>query len=99
MNRFIRFETILTALQYFSFGWLGNPYMGVGRNLAYRKSLFLEEKGFNNFLHVTGGDDDLFVNMHARGRNTRLEIAPESQVFSEPKRTWRAYYDLKIRLL
>ena len=99
LNRFIRFETILTAVQYFAFGWLGNPYMGVGRNLAYRKSLFLAEKGFNNFLHVTGGDDDLFVNMHARGRNTRLEIAPESQVFSVPKTTWRAYYDQKVRHL
>src|SRR5690606_33778770 len=64
LNLFIRFETMLTAIQYFSFGWLGNPYMGVGRNLAYRKSKFLEEKGFNNFLHVTGGDDDLFVNQH-----------------------------------
>lgn len=99
LNRFIRFETILTAIQYFAFGWLGNPYMGVGRNLAYRKSLFLEQKGFNNFLHVTGGDDDLFVNMHARGRNTRLELAPESQVHSLPKLTWHAYYEQKVRHL
>lgn len=99
LNRFIRFETILTAIQYFGFGWLGNPYMGVGRNLAYRKSLFLQEKGFNNFLHVTGGDDDLFVNMHARGRNTRLELSPESQISSEPKLTWSAFYQQKIRHL
>ena len=99
LNRFIRFETILTAVQYFAFGWLGNPYMGVGRNLAYRKSLFLEQKGFNNFLHVTGGDDDLFVNMHARGRNTRLELASESQMYSQPKTTWRSYYEQKVRHL
>ena len=99
LNRFIRFETILTAIQYFAFGWMGNPYMGVGRNLAYRKSLFLQQKGFNNFLHVTGGDDDLFVNMHARGSNTRLEIQPESQTYSEPKPTWRSFYQQKIRHL
>ena len=99
LNRFIRFETILTAIQYFAFGWMGNPYMGVGRNLAYRKSLFLQQKGFNNFLHVTGGDDDLFVNMHARGSNTRLEIQPESQTYSEPKATWRSFYQQKIRHL
>ncbi|HEU5146577.1 MAG TPA: glycosyltransferase [Chryseosolibacter sp.] len=99
LNLFIRFETILTAIQYFAFGWMGNPYMGVGRNLAYRKSLFLEQKGFNNFLHVTGGDDDLFVNMHARGRNTRLEIAPESQVYSLPKDTWSSYWAQKVRHL
>lgn len=99
LNRFIRFETILTAIQYFAFGWMGNPYMGVGRNLAYRKSLFLEQKGFNNFLHVTGGDDDLFVNMHARGRNTRLELAPDSQVHSLPKTTWGSYRAQKVRHL
>ena len=99
LNLFIRFETILTAIQYFAFGWLGNPYMGVGRNLAYRKSLFLEQKGFNNFLHVTGGDDDLFVNMYARGRNTQLQLAPEGQVYSIPKTTWRSFYEQKVRHL
>lgn len=99
LNLFIRFETLLTAIQYFSFGWLKNPYMGVGRNLAYRKSLFLEQKGFNNFLHVTGGDDDLFVNLHARGGNTRLEIVAESQMISIPKETWGSFLRQKIRHL
>jgi cellulose synthase/poly-beta-1,6-N-acetylglucosamine synthase-like glycosyltransferase len=99
LNLFIRFETLLTAIQYFAFGWMKNPYMGVGRNLAYRKSMFLEQKGFNNFLHVTGGDDDLFVNMHARGNNTHLELSPESQVYSLPKATWRSFYEQKIRHL
>lgn len=99
LNLFIRFETLLTAIQYFAFGWMKNPYMGVGRNLAYRKSLFLQQKGFNNFLHVTGGDDDLFVNMHARGRNTRLELAPDSQVYSIPEVTWRSFYRQKVRHL
>lgn len=99
LNLFIRFETLLTAIQYFSFGWMKNPYMGVGRNLAYRKSLFLEKKGFNNYLHVTGGDDDLYVNMHARGKNTRLQIAPESHTYSIPKISWKSFYEQKIRHL
>ncbi|HEX8041852.1 MAG TPA: glycosyltransferase [Chryseosolibacter sp.] len=99
LNLFIRFETIITAIQYFAFGWMKNPYMGVGRNLAYRKSLFLDRKGFNNFLHVTGGDDDLFVNIHARGKNTRLEMTPDSQVDSVPCSTWRSFYQQKVRHL
>jgi glycosyltransferase involved in cell wall biosynthesis len=99
LNLFIRFETLLTAIQYFSFGWMKNPYMGVGRNLAYRKSLFLEKKGFNNFLHVTGGDDDLYVNMHARGKNTSLLLSGESETFSFPKLTWRSFYEQKVRHL
>ena len=99
LNLFIRFETILTAIQYFAFGWLKNPYMGVGRNLAYRKSLFLEQKGFNNYLHVTGGDDDLFVNMHARGKNTALELERASHVLSVPKTTWKSFWQQKVRHL
>lgn len=99
VNLFVRFETLLTAIQYFAFGWMKNPYMGVGRNLAYRKSLFLEQKGFNNYLHVTGGDDDLFVNMHAHGGNTRLQLEPESHVYSIPKTTWQSFIDQKVRHL
>jgi glycosyltransferase involved in cell wall biosynthesis len=74
LNLFIRFETLLTAIQYIGFALAGNPYMGVGRNLAYRKSVFLENKGFNNFLSVTGGDDDLFVNQHATAKNTAVVL-------------------------
>lgn len=99
LNLFIRFEALLTAIQYFAFGWMKNPYMGVGRNLAYRKSFFLAEKGFNNLLHVTGGDDDLFVNLHAKGDNTRLELSPESQMLSVPERTWASFYWQKVRHL
>jgi hypothetical protein len=36
----IRFETVLTAVQYFSWAKSGLPYMGVGRNLAYKEEFF-----------------------------------------------------------
>lgn len=99
LNLFIRFESLVTAVQYLAFALLKNPYMGVGRNLAYRKSLFLEKKGFNNFLHVTGGDDDLFVNRHAHGGNTTVQIDPEATVFSIPETSWRSFYWQKVRHL
>lgn len=99
LNLFIRFESILTAVQYFSFALLKSPYMGVGRNLAYRKAFFLEKKGFNQFLNVTGGDDDLFVNQHAKGRTTKIQFSPESQIFSVPKTSWRAFFKQKVRHL
>jgi glycosyltransferase involved in cell wall biosynthesis len=97
LNAFIRFDSIMTAIQYLSFAALKNPYMGVGRNLAYRKSLFLEKKGFNNFLHLTGGDDDLFVNQHARGRQTRVHVSKESVVYSIPEKTWTDFFYQKVR--
>lgn len=99
LNLFIRFESLITVIQYFSYAWLRNPYMGVGRNLAYRKSLFLEKKGFNQFLNVTGGDDDLFVNQHAGGSNTLVAFTPETQVQSIPKTTLSGFFNQKVRHL
>jgi glycosyltransferase involved in cell wall biosynthesis len=99
LNLFIRFETLFTAIQYMSYAILGNPYMGVGRNLAYRKSLFLDNKGFNGYLGVTGGDDDLFVNQHATASNTAVCLGENSIVNSVPKRTWRDYFNQKVRHL
>ena len=99
LNLFIRFETLFTAIQYVAYAVLGNPYMGVGRNLAYRKSLFLNNKGFNGFLGVTGGDDDLFVNQHANAKNTAVCLGEESIIYSVPKRTLSEYFNQKVRHL
>ena len=99
LNSFIRFETFLTAIQYIGFALVGKPYMGVGRNLAYRKSLFINNKGFNTHLGVVGGDDDLFVNEHATGENTTVSIGKEALVFSQPKTTFLDYYYQKLRHL
>src|SRR5690349_11291019 len=62
LNKAIRFETFHTALQYFGYALAGKPYMGVGRNLAYRKNLFFRNKGFSSINHIPSGDDDLFIN-------------------------------------
>lgn len=99
LNLFIRFETLFTAIQYIGYALAGNPYMGVGRNLAYRKSVFLDNKGFNNFLGVTGGDDDLFVNQHATAKNTAVALGSDSLTYSFPKTTFKEFYRQKIRHL
>ncbi|MCB0615512.1 MAG: glycosyltransferase, partial [Phaeodactylibacter sp.] len=62
LNAFIRFETVYSAIQYLSFAFMGLPYMGVGRNLCYRKSLFRGSGGFDSHAHIASGDDDLFIN-------------------------------------
>ena len=96
LNLFIRFETIFTALQYFSWALLKKPYMGVGRNLAYRKSLF---SGFGPHRSVTGGDDDLFVNGKATGKNTSIVVSKQSQTISDPKKTFKTWFRQKKRHL
>ena len=72
LNKLIRFETMLTALQYFSYALDGKAYMGVGRNLAYKKSIFLSAGGFENHSHVRSGDDDLFISQVADSRNVAV---------------------------
>ena len=99
LNSFIRFESLLTGIQYIGFALLGKPYMGVGRNLVYSKSLFLENKGFNNYLGVMGGDDDLFINNHATRLNTQICIGGDSVVVSSPKKTWSDFMQQKLRHL
>ena len=46
LNVIIRWETFHTALQYLSYALAGIPYMGVGRNLSYKKAIFYRHKGF-----------------------------------------------------
>jgi biofilm PGA synthesis N-glycosyltransferase PgaC len=99
LNTIIRFETLYIAMQYFSYALIRLPYMGVGRNLAYRKSLFFNNKGFARHTHLLSGDDDLFVNEVANRCNTRIEINTESHTRSESKRTWKEWYFQKKRHL
>jgi len=97
LNKLIRFETVMTALQYFSYTNLRMPYMGVGRNLAYKKELFFNNSGFNNHMKLKSGDDDLFINEVANYGNTSLCFNPDSFTISEPKTTYRAWILQKRR--
>ncbi len=99
LNRLIRYDTFTVALQYLSFALAGKPYMGVGRNLSYRKSLFLKNKGFIAHYNVASGDDDLFINEVARKKNTRTELDAESFVYSEPKHRFGEWLRQKRRHL
>lgn len=99
LNAFIRFETFYTAMQYISLALAGSAYMGVGRNMMYRKSLFFDNKGFHSHQGILGGDDDLFVNEVATSDNAAVCINTDSFVYSAPKTTWKEWYWQKRRHL
>ncbi len=99
LNRLIRYDTFLVAMQYLSFAMKGFPYMGVGRNLSYRKELFFKQKGFISHYTIASGDDDLFISAVATKKNTRVELSPESFVYSEPKHSFKAWLTQKRRHL
>lgn len=97
LNKLIRFETFHTALQYFSLALAGKPYMGVGRNLSYKKELFYNNKGFSSINNIPGGDDDLFINMVATKDNTAIVVDHEAHTLSEPARSWGEWQKQKYR--
>ena len=97
LNVIIRFETLLTAIQYFSYAKLNNPYMGVGRNLAYHKSEFYKTNGFIKHLDIRSGDDDLFVQEAATKTNTAICVHKDSFTVSETPTTLTAWFRQKRR--
>lgn len=97
LNRQIRYETFYSAMQYLSFALAGVPYMGVGRNLAYVRSLFLQNKGFSSHYHLLSGDDDLFINAVATNKNTAIVISEEAYIFSKAKSNKEAWRFQKKR--
>jgi glycosyltransferase involved in cell wall biosynthesis len=97
LNKIIRFETVLTAVQYFSWAKLGLPYMGVGRNLAYKKEEFFNVNGFIEHIQIRSGDDDLFINQASTKENTTISYTPESFTYSKPKETYGEWFTQKRR--
>jgi cellulose synthase/poly-beta-1,6-N-acetylglucosamine synthase-like glycosyltransferase len=99
LNLVIRYDSFFIALQYFGYALAGFPYMGVGRNLAYRKKLFFDNKGFASHYDLDSGDDDLFINEVTRETAAKVELAAESYTFSEPESSWKNWYYQKKRHL
>jgi glycosyltransferase involved in cell wall biosynthesis len=99
LNRLIRFDTLRVAMSYLSFALAGIPYMGVGRNLSYHKSLFYRNNGFISHYQIPSGDDDLFINQVAKSDNTHIQIAADAHTLSVPKKSWAAWVRQKRRHL
>jgi len=97
LNKLIRFDAFFIALQYFSFALIKSPYMGVGRNLAYRKSLFMKNKGFASHASILSGDDDLFINEVAKGKSTGVEFSADAHTRSIPKNKFKLWTRQKKR--
>ncbi len=96
-NKLVRWETFHTALQYLSYAKSGIAYMGVGRNLSYKKSVFFRHKGFSAHNHVPGGDDDLFINKAATKKNTAIVVDKDAFTLSDAPKNWKQWIRQKTR--
>jgi poly-beta-1,6-N-acetyl-D-glucosamine synthase len=99
LNRLIRFDTMFIAIQYLSFALARIPYMGVGRNMAYKKAIFFDNQGFTRHLHLVSGDDDLFVNDNAKAKKTRVMLESSSFTRSVAEKKIKTWFYQKKRHL
>ena len=96
LNRNISFDNLFTAMRYLGFALNGHPYMGIGRNLAYRKDLYYHQKGFTAHLNLKRGEDDLFVNQAATSENTRVETDSQAAMRMPTAATSQEWKEEKI---
>src|SRR5574344_776368 len=68
-------------MRYLGLAINSKPYKGFGRNMAYRKKLFYNNKGFSKYLELFRGEDDLFINEVANDINNRVETSKDSIVW------------------
>lgn len=83
MRKFIQYDNIIHSLKYLSLAIMGKPFMGISRNMAYKKELFFENKGFSSILRIDGGEDDLFINRVVKGRKTGVVLSDDSMTQSD----------------
>lgn len=91
-KRKVSFDNLFNAMRYLSFALIHKPYIGISRNMAYRKELFFKNKGFSSYLNLQRGDDDLFINEIATPANTRVETDINASIHIRPtdnKKAWR----------
>lgn len=95
----ISFDSLFNSLRYLGFALIGKPYMGVGRNMAYRKELFFKLKGYSMHLNLQRGEDDLFINQIANEENTRVETDPNAVIRMQPIERYKDWKEEKMSYL
>lgn len=76
-NRIARFDNHLFSLQYLLMALKGKPFAGVYRNLAFKKHLFFDNKGFASYLHIENGED-VFINKIMKEYNVAVALSQDS---------------------
>tara|TARA_B100000902_G_C27249551_1_gene884483 strand:- start:253 stop:1308 length:1056 start_codon:yes stop_codon:yes gene_type:complete len=97
LNKLIRFDTAWIGINYLSMALNNQPYMGVGRNLAYTKSAFFSVDGFKSHYSISSGDDDLFIQEAVKKNGYTIEISPDTFMYSPAKKTMNDWFKQKSR--
>lgn len=93
-------DATLTACQWIGSAQMGNPYRGDCFNLAYKREIFFNQKGYSRTIHLVNGDDDIFLSPVMDGYNTAVAISPDTILTTEWGETANAVLsDTKERYL
>lgn len=91
------FDTVTVGVQWLVKAMAGKPFRGTSDNMAYRKQLFFDVRGFASSMDLKWGEDDIFLREICKPGNTRVELAPESQLAVYFGQFSRAHGLLKMR--
>jgi hypothetical protein len=97
LNKIIRFDAAWIGVNYITMALAKLPYMGVGRNLGYTKSVFNSVSGFKSHYAIPSGDDDLFIQEAAQKSNYTINIDPDTFCYSPAVPSWNRWVRQKSR--
>jgi glycosyltransferase involved in cell wall biosynthesis len=92
-----QYDSLLIGYNYFSYALANIPYMAVGRNMAYKKQLFFDVKGFKSHYFLPSGDDDLFVRDVLGKAKIGVSASEDGLTFSYPKTSFTSWIRQKKR--
>lgn len=99
LHRFIQYDNLIHHLKFLSMAIAQKTYMGIGRNMAYRKAIFFNNKGYSSILSIDDGEDDLFINKIARGKKTGVLLSTESMTETDGIDRFSDWRTLKSKYL
>ena len=99
LSHWINYETWFIAMQYLSAAIMNISYMAVGRNMAFKRSLFNEVGGYDNHPEVKSGSDDLFISGLPENTKVGIAIYKDSWVLTQSSTSIWAYNQQKRRHL
>lgn len=98
LNWLQQYDNMTYSVEYLGASILNRPFSGNGRNLSYRRSLFLSNNGFIYHYYEPYGADDMFVNQNSRRYNTSQVLTPNSFTMTQPQASlgqWRQHRKIR----
>ena len=95
INWLQQYDNLDYSVEYLGAAIHRRPFTGCGRNLSYRRSLFMKSGGFIYHYHIPDGADDMFVCQNATRRNTSVVLSDGAFTTVEPQRSLRAWHSYR----